>query len=278
LEKTYRIVARGLKHGYSRDRAADLLAVLLKGSADQMKPLLNGRSAVVKSRLSFAGATKYQAALDRCGCVSEIEIEAAGAPVLKVSAAHSAARQGRTAAPALLQIEPTADGEPLNIVIPHSICCNCGTDKEIHSITTAMSKERFNGSVLTVTAELPFCVPCVLTSDRIRPSITRQSLVFSAALAIYGAAVLRPMRDSHLFGPYTLYLLLLVFGALSGAVIYLVNKTTLPQTCHYQPVSLKTLKSSEDGVLKIGFKFSNPAYAKEFFKANKREMKKGRVV
>lgn len=383
LDQTYRIVARGLKQGYSPEQAAHLLAGLLKRSADEVKPLVGGRRITIKKKLSLADATKYQLALDRCGCVSEIEAEAGAAqpdssapkpiapeerermdayarqirdtlskefgaeagydmrsvewlaknlnagrdkytgelgvkvanlygaflgkvlidtyadalpvwaktpegvgvhfrkpngrslevvfpiarvfrhiehgdeqsilsfmraqqqflaikPAPRAAAGPQPAFPDRALPPAKLQIDDTADGQPLTIVIPRAICCNCGTTKEIHSITSVLSKKAAAGTELTFILELPFCVPCVPTADRVRPN---------AALA-----------------------------ALTRAAVHLMNRGEPGQTSHYQPVTLNTLKESAAGIVQIGFTFTNPIYAKEFARANKLEIDKGRIA
>lgn len=140
------------------------------------------------------------------------------------------------APPVTVLINDTEDGPPLAIVIPHSMCCNCGTGKEIHSIPSVLSIERYDGSKLTVSAELPFCVPCVPSANRVRPN------------------------------------------AVFAAVAALVNRVTPPQTSHYQPLTLKSLNDSADGIASIGFTFTNPLYEKEFGRANKQEMDMGRIV
>lgn len=374
MDKNYRIVARGLKDGFSAEQAAGLLAGLLKRSADEVKPLLRGRSIVVKKRLSIEDATKYQTALDRCGCVSEIEDEPDasvhkplspeelermnayakqildtlskefGAPanydmravewlannlntkrakyagdlankvaklygaflgtvlietcadalpvwvrapegvgihfrkpngrmmtvVFPISRVHKHIEHGEeysilsfmraqqqflaekparkppparkpaysdgAAPPARLQIDDTADAQPLTVVIPHTICCNCGTSKQIHSIPTVLSKQRYDGSDLSVIVDLPFCVPCVPSADRVRPN-----LVFATVMSV-------------------------------------VNRPIPPQTSYYQPVSVSTLNDSPEGIATIGFGFTNAVYEKEFIRANKQEYDKGRLV
>jgi hypothetical protein len=383
LDTTYRVVARGLKQGYSPEQAADLLAALFKRSADQVMPLLRGRGIVVKKKLSLAAATKYQSLLDRCGCLSEIEAEAAAAnpdplapaplPPEELERLNAQARQIRdtlteklgtaagydlravewlsislnssrkqyvgelgvrvanlygaflgnaliethadaqpvwvktpegvgihfrnpngrilkivypiarvtkqiehgeeysigafmraqqqfraekpapevmpvrshsysdgAAPPASIQIDDTADGKPLTIVIPHSICCNCGTSKGIHSITSTLSKKRFDDSELTIIVDLPFCVPCVLTADRVRPHA--------------------------------------IVAELISAFDRLMNRNATGQTSRYQPVTLKTLEESAAGIDRIGFQFSNSVYEKEFGRANKLEIDNGRLV
>jgi hypothetical protein len=382
LDQIYRIVARGLKQGFSPEQAAALLAGLLKRSPDEVKPLLGGRRITVKKKLSLADATKYQVALDRCGCVSEIEAEADAAqpdssapkpigpeerermdayarqirdtlskelgaeagydmrsvewlaknlnagrhkytgelatkvanlygaflgkvlidtyadalpvwaktpegvgvhfrkpngrslevvfPIARVArhiehgdeqsilafmraqqqflakrapeaaAAPQTVLPDRALAPAKLQIDDTADGQPLTVVIPRAICCNCGTSMEIHSITSVLSKRGAGGVELTFIVELPFCVPCVPTADRVRPNL---------ALAV-----------------------------LTSAAVHLMNRSEPGQTSHYQPVILKTIKESAAGIVQIGFKFTNPIYEKEFARANKQEIAKGRIA
>jgi hypothetical protein len=373
LNKHYRIVARGLKDGYSAEQAAALLAGLLKRSADEVKPLLRGRSIVVKKRLSIEDATKYQTALERCGCVAEIEDEPEPAPQKALSAdelermnayakqildtvskelgspaaydmravewlannlstkrekytgelgnkvaklygaflgtvlietcadalpvwvrsregvgIHFRKPNGRmmtvvfpgarvlkhiehgeeysilafmraqqrflteqpakkpapvrknasdgTAPPTQLRIDDTVDGQPLTIVIPHTLCCNCGTSKQIHSIESVLSKQRYDGSDLSVIVELPFCVPCVPSADRVKPN-----LVLATVMAV-------------------------------------LHRPSAPQTSYYQPVSVSTLNDSPEGIATIGFGFSNPLYAKEFARANKEEFDKGRLI
>ncbi len=374
MNKNYRIVARGLKEGYSAEQAAVLLAGLLKRSPDEVKPLLRGRSIVVKKRLSIEDATKYKTALDRCGCVAEIEDEPDASthkplstedlarmngyaqqildtlskefgseakydmravewlannlsanrakytgdlgnkvtklygaflgnmlidicadaspvwvkapdgvgiyfrkpngrmmnvvfpvsrvlkhiehgdeysilafmraqqkfltekPARKSPPAHKNGYSDGAAPPSQLQIDDTVDHTPLVIVFPHAICCNCGTAKQIHSIPSVLSKQCYNGSELSVIVDLPFCVPCVPSAERIKPNV-----VFATFMSV-------------------------------------VNRPVAPQTSYYQPVSISTLIDSPEGIATIGFEFSNPLYEKEFARANKLELGKGRLV
>jgi hypothetical protein len=375
LEKNYRIVARGLKEGFSAEQAAVLLAGLLKRSPDEVKPLLRGRSIVVKKRLSIEDATKYKTALDRCGCVAEIRDEPDAAahkplsteelarmnayaqqirdtlskefgaeaqydmravewlannlnanrakytgdlgnkvtklygaflgnmliatcadaqpvwvkapdgvgiyfrkpngrmmtvvfpisrvlkhiehgeeysilafmraqqkflaekkPVRKTPPASKNGFSDGTAPPSQLQIDDTVDHLPMVIVFPHAICCNCGTAKQIHSIPSVLSKQRYDGSELSVIVDLPFCVPCVPSADRVKPNV-----VFATLMSV-------------------------------------VNRPVAPQTSYYQPVSVSTLNDSPEGIATIGFEFANPLYEKDFARANKLEFSKGRLV
>lgn len=428
LEHTYRIVAHGLKAGFPETRAAELLAALFKCSPAKVMPMLGGSDIVIKKAMNLADATKYQAALERCGCSARIEPEPAahaealawssepapsefaltpftpqelervqdyakqvldilnekfggraaydarsveflsselnarrhkyigavgvkianlygaflgnvlirmhadaqpvwvktpegvgihfrkhGGRVLKIAfpitrvlkqiehgeefsilAFVHAQKEFLAADPkpksrvvktkvkpakgphGILHLEPGADGKPFDIVVPHTMCCNCGTTKELHIIPVPLSKTSFGGSALSIDAEFPFCVPCVLTADRVRPSFARQALVYFAVLAAFLFGVVMPMDGK--FGPNTARWLLLAFAALSAVAYYLMNRKTAPQTSQWQPVTLNTLTQSTAGISKIGFKFSNPDYARDFAKANRKEIKKGRVA
>jgi hypothetical protein len=423
VEDTYRIVAHGLQPGYSEAQATGLLAGLFKCSPARVKSMLGARGVVVKRALSLADATTYQGALERCGCTSRIEPEAAPVPapapaefaltpftapelervqdyakqVLAIlnekfsgkaaydvrsveflAAELNARRYKYTGALAvkianlygaflgtvlintyahaqpvwvktpegvgihfrkhggrllkiafpitrvMKQIEHgeefsilafvleqkqflaedpkpkkarvlkskvvpekgrrsilqiNADGEqPFNIVVPHAMCCNCGTRKELHVIQVPLSKRRLNGGALKVDTEFPFCVPCVPTAHRVRPGWLELGLGYCAVLAafVYGAVL--PLDRAQTLGPHTGLWLALLFAALSGAAWYLMNRAAPPQTSPWQPVTLKTLKTGAAGIGKIGFRFSNRAYAQEFAKANRQEIKLGRVL
>jgi hypothetical protein len=437
-ENTYRIVAHGLKAGFAQERATALLAAMFKCPPAKVMPMLAGRDVVIKKAMNLADATKYQAALERCGCNARIDAEEAPAPapapapdwkkeadapsefaltpftpaelarvqeyakqVLDIlnekfggkaaydarsveflSAELNARRHKYVGALAvkianlygaflgtvlirmhaqaqpiwvktpegvgiqfrkhggrvlkiafpitqvlkqiehgdafsiltfvqaqkeflaadpkpkarpkarvlksrvvpekgrhgILHLDPGDDGQPFDLVIPHTACCNCGTKKELHVIQVPLSAPSLGRRGPALDTEFPFCVPCVPTAHRERPGLVKLALVYVAVLLAYLFGAVRPLNDAGTLGPDTGALLLCLFAALSAAAYYLMNRAPAPQTSPWQPVTLKTLKRGAGGVSRIGFHFSNPAYAKDFAKANRAEIKKGRLV
>lgn len=72
MEQTYRIVAIGLKDGFTRAESAQLLAALFKRPAHEVTALTIGKRVIVKKSLQLPAAIKYKSALERCGLLAEV--------------------------------------------------------------------------------------------------------------------------------------------------------------------------------------------------------------
>lgn len=72
VDQKYRIVAVGLKDGFTRAQSAELLATLFKRPAHELSALTSGKRVTVKKALDLPAAIKYKAALERCGLLAEV--------------------------------------------------------------------------------------------------------------------------------------------------------------------------------------------------------------
>jgi hypothetical protein len=70
---SYRVVIVGVQDGHTQDHVAVRLAQLFRRAVDQMHALLEAPRAIVKKQLDCSHALRFQAALQRAGCVALIE-------------------------------------------------------------------------------------------------------------------------------------------------------------------------------------------------------------
>jgi len=70
---TYRVIIDGVKVGYTVEHVTARLAEIFARTATQMHALLAAPRAIVKKQIAYADAHRFQAALERCGCVVAIE-------------------------------------------------------------------------------------------------------------------------------------------------------------------------------------------------------------
>ena len=73
MSETYRVVTQGLKEGFSRDSVVQSLVILFKRTTAEVQSILDAKGVIVKKGLDLPTARKYQAALERRGCLSEVE-------------------------------------------------------------------------------------------------------------------------------------------------------------------------------------------------------------
>ncbi|QYF95243.1 hypothetical protein KY495_08855 [Massilia sp. PAMC28688] len=411
MEQTYRIVAVGLKDGFSRAHSADLLAALFKRPAHELSALTSGKRITVKKSLALPAAIKYKAALERCGLLAEVAPHStarsrdaaapAGAPlparelarletcarhilatlrdehggeprydarsVSRIAADIDAGRHGYTAEQArkiarfygaflgkvlidlfpralptwvatedgpaiafrrtagggtvtvspatrvaqhiaqgsalsiagfldeqreLLEGAPaTADASPeysilqlvgndtlgsLDIAMPLAMCCNCGTREDVAVLDVELSTRLKGDSALWV--ELPFCGPCTATADRVRPGIVKTGLLTAGTFLLTGLPLILATSHIRILGLPTTVLVVPVFAVAVGAVLYLLDRATAPQTSRYQPVTLESFDHTAAGERHVGFCFSNTAYAHAFSLANAEEISSGRIA
>ena len=72
---TYSVVLRGVKPGFSAVEPTQRLASLLKIPSDQAEMLLANSNLTVKSGVDLPTATKYESAIQNCGCMVSIRKE-----------------------------------------------------------------------------------------------------------------------------------------------------------------------------------------------------------
>jgi hypothetical protein len=70
---SYRVIIDGVQEGHTQEHVAARLAELFRRTAGQMHTLLAARPAIVKKQLDCSHALRFQAALQRAGCVAVIE-------------------------------------------------------------------------------------------------------------------------------------------------------------------------------------------------------------
>jgi hypothetical protein len=71
----YRVLLQGVKPGFSKDDATSQIATLFKTSIDGASSILDKPGFIVKKGIDLQTATKYEAALGRCGCICSVEPE-----------------------------------------------------------------------------------------------------------------------------------------------------------------------------------------------------------
>ncbi len=411
MEQKYRIVAVGLKDGFSRTQSAELLATLFKRPARELSALTGGKRVTVKKSLDLPAAIKYKAALERCGLLAEVAPDdlaarastssepagkalparelarldtcarhiltalrdehggepaydarsigwvaadinagrhgytaeqtrkiakfygaflgkvlidmfltalprwvssehgaaiefrrtAAGRPLLVVPAAcveqHIAHGEEQSivtflqqqrrliegAAPSqeqapehsVLQLSGTAGHAPLDIAMPLTMCCNCGTTEDVAVLDVELSTRIKGDSALWL--ELPFCGPCTATADRVRPGIVKTGLLTMGTFLLTGLPVILATRDLRVLGASTTVLVVPVFAVAVGAVLYMMDRARAPQTSRYQPVTLESFDHTAAGERHVGFCFSNLEYAAAFARLNAPEISAGRI-
>lgn len=70
---SYRVIIDGVQDGHALEHVATRLAELFRRTVDQMQALLAVPRAIVKKQLDYSHAMRFQAALQRAGCVAVIE-------------------------------------------------------------------------------------------------------------------------------------------------------------------------------------------------------------
>ncbi|MRV72427.1 hypothetical protein GJ700_11970 [Duganella sp. FT92W] len=70
---SYRVIIDGVQEGHTLEHVAARLAELFRRTVDQMHTLLAAPRAIVKKQLDCSHALRFQAALERAGCVAVIE-------------------------------------------------------------------------------------------------------------------------------------------------------------------------------------------------------------
>lgn len=70
---TYRVIIDGVKEGHTVEHVTARLADIFARTTSQMQALLAAPRAIVKKQIAYAEAQRFQAALERCGCVAVIE-------------------------------------------------------------------------------------------------------------------------------------------------------------------------------------------------------------
>ncbi len=70
---SYRVIIDGVQEGHTLDHVAARLAELFRRTAGQMHTLLAAPRAIVKKQLDCSHALRFQAALERAGCIAVIE-------------------------------------------------------------------------------------------------------------------------------------------------------------------------------------------------------------
>lgn len=80
MEQKYRIVAIGLKQGFTRDQSNGMLAALFKRPASELSALTSGKRVTVKKGLEFAAAAKYKSVLEGCGLLADVAPERGASP------------------------------------------------------------------------------------------------------------------------------------------------------------------------------------------------------
>ncbi|GAB2876500.1 hypothetical protein GCM10027277_52390 [Pseudoduganella ginsengisoli] len=70
---SYRVIIDGIQEGHTLEHVAARLAELFRRTVDQMRALLAAPRAIVKKQLDCPHALRFQAALQRAGCIAVIE-------------------------------------------------------------------------------------------------------------------------------------------------------------------------------------------------------------
>lgn len=70
---SYRVIIDGVQEGHTLEHVATRLAELFRRTVDQMHTLLAAPRAIVKKQLDCSHALRFQAALQRAGCIAVIE-------------------------------------------------------------------------------------------------------------------------------------------------------------------------------------------------------------
>lgn len=70
---SYRVIIDGVQDGHTMEHVAIRLAELFRRTADQMRALLSAPRAIVKKQLDCSHALRFQAALQRAGCIAVVE-------------------------------------------------------------------------------------------------------------------------------------------------------------------------------------------------------------
>ncbi len=73
MTETFQIKTAGLKDGFSKDQVAYQLVVLFKRSLEDIQPMLDGKSVVIKKGVDLPTAIKYKSAIEQRGCMCAIE-------------------------------------------------------------------------------------------------------------------------------------------------------------------------------------------------------------
>jgi hypothetical protein len=159
---------------------------------------------------------------------------------------------------------------PLDLQVPSTSCCNCGTSSGVSPRKTALKHTRYfglAGTELTFTLELPYCRACVATGARFRQGIFSKVLVVALLffpLLLAGVFVVPDDFPRHL----------LPWAALAGAGVlaagyYVLRRPRGSQTSFYQPVSLAGVEQTFGGkVTRIRLRCSNQSFARALSSAN----------
>lgn len=175
----------------------------------------------------------------------------------------------------VLHLSGTHGHNRLDIAMPLSMCCNCGTTEDVAVLDVELSTRSKGDAALWM--ELPFCGACTASADRVRPSSVRVGLLTLGTFLLTGLPLIFVTRDMRVLGWSTALVVVPLFAMAAGAVLYFLNQARAPQTSRYQPVMLESLEHTPDGERQVGFSFSNPAYADAFASANALEIAAGRI-
>lgn len=179
-------------------------------------------------------------------------------------ATHTIARLGRA-----------ADGTELDLALPQSQCCNCGSAKDLETLPSPMRYRRvLDGKGLQFTLDLPYCSNCGFTAGRYPKNLAYKAFAVWAAYMVFIFAVILPLSARPFFarlgGP-----MLLVFTLFVVATFYWIRRPTAPQTSVYQPIRLAGFGGDADHIRKLSLRFSNRKYAGSFSKLNRKLLGKG---
>lgn len=200
--------------------------------------------------------------------------------------------------------------DPILVYTPQSHCCNCGTRSGLTSIaTTFIQKSTYSTNYddrLQFDLTLPYCGDCGRNAGKYPPSSVIKIVIgfilwmgMAMALSIYLPAPYAWLRAVEVFAPILFVYMLFRWW----------DRPRAPQTSKYTPVSIKEFSGQTNAVHYVGaaafiisglaallrwlvqtlskrnpraierltFRFSNPLYAKAFYKTNGGNLKKGVV-
>lgn len=156
---------------------------------------------------------------------------------------------------------------------PLSMCCNCGSERNLILVDTPLKKTRFlllAGTEITFLIELPYCEACTKTAKRIPPGIFHKLLVAALIFIVLLIAVAFAEIDLSAIIPagYVTHAVGLL-SLVASFSFFAVRRGKPPQTSYAQPVTLTGLKQEFLGsIVSLSFGFSNETYATRFESLN----------
>jgi hypothetical protein len=159
------------------------------------------------------------------------------------------------------------------LVAPIDSCCNCGSTENVSTESTDLRRMPLfwlAGVEIKIALPFPYCVRCVPTSRRRRPTILGIAAVTALLSLVFGMCWI-------FFGPQlseekTMFMVAPALMILSLGIVlsfYVLRRPSTKQSSFYQPVKLKnTGHKWPADITGLELAFTNHQYAGKFADAN----------